>query len=122
MTLLNPAAFYFCLAAIVDVQRLDCWVRDVTRYFPLAIAAVFSNESLKNKHQCPDIFFCPTLISLRSSPRPISIGQLNAFLHLHSRPINLVVFKGSYSIFLMADLILGLASHLDAFSAYLIPA
>jgi len=33
---------------------------------------------------------------LRSSPRPISIGQLHALLHLHLRPINLVVFKGSY--------------------------
>ena len=26
------------------------------------------------------------------SPRPISIGQLNASLHLHFRPINLVTF------------------------------
>ena len=33
---------------------------------------------------------------LWSSPRPISIGKLNALLHLHIRPINLVVFKGSY--------------------------
>ena len=33
---------------------------------------------------------------LRSSPRPISIGQLNTLLHLHLRPIYLVVFKGSY--------------------------
>ena len=36
------------------------------------------------------------LIVLRSSPRPISIGQLNTLLHLHFRPINLVVCKGSY--------------------------
>ena len=34
---------------------------------------------------------------LRISPRPISIRQLNALQHLHSEPINLVVFKGSYS-------------------------
>ena len=34
---------------------------------------------------------------LRISPRPISIRQLNALQHLHSGPINLVVFKGSYS-------------------------
>ena len=33
---------------------------------------------------------------LRSSPRPISIGQLHALLRFHLRPINLVVFKGSY--------------------------
>lgn len=32
------------------------------------------------------------------SPRPISIGQLNASQRFHSRPINLVVCKGSYYI------------------------
>ena len=31
-----------------------------------------------------------------SSPRPISTGQLNALLHLHLRPINLVICKGPY--------------------------
>ena len=31
-----------------------------------------------------------------SSPRPISIGQLNTLLHFHIRPINHVVFMGSY--------------------------
>ena len=37
-----------------------------------------------------------SLLLKRSSPRPISIGQLNTLLHLHLRPIYLVVFKGSY--------------------------
>ena len=32
-----------------------------------------------------------------SSPRPISTAKLNASRHLHTQPINLVVFKGSYS-------------------------
>ena len=54
---------------------------------------------------------------LRSSPRPISTGQLNTLLRLHLRPINLVVFKGSY-FFRMGDLILRSASRLDAFSVY----
>ena len=31
-----------------------------------------------------------------SSPRPISIGQLNTLLHLHLRPIKLVVYKRPY--------------------------
>ena len=35
---------------------------------------------------------------LKSSPRPISIGPLHALLHFHSRPIYLVVYKGSYQI------------------------
>ena len=54
---------------------------------------------------------------LRKSPRPISIGQLHTLLHFHLRPINLVVFKGSYS-FRMGDLILRSVSRLDAFSVY----
>ena len=35
----------------------------------------------------------------RSSPRPISTAKLNASRHLHTQPINLVVFKGSYSLY-----------------------
>ena len=34
-------------------------------------------------------------VKLKSSFRPISTGQLNALLHLHLQPINLVVYKGS---------------------------
>ena len=37
------------------------------------------------------------LSSCRSSPRPISTGQLNALLHLHSQPINQIVLLGPYS-------------------------
>ena len=36
-------------------------------------------------------------LSLWSSPRPISTAKLNTSPHLHTQPINLVVFKGSYS-------------------------
>ena len=49
--------------------------------------------------------------------RPISIGQLNTLLHLHLRPINLVVCKGSYCL-RMGNLILRSVSRLDAFSVY----
>ena len=34
--------------------------------------------------------------NLWSSPRPISTGKLNTLLCLHTRPINQVVFLGSY--------------------------
>ena len=50
--------------------------------------------------------------------RPISISQLNESLHLHPWPIYLVVFKGSYLIESMGNLILELVSRLDAFSVY----
>ena len=55
----------------------------------------------------------------RSSPRHISIGQLNALPHLHPRPINVIVYDVPYS-FRMGDLILGGVSRLDAFSVYLV--
>ena len=54
----------------------------------------------------------------RTSPRPISIGQLNALPRLHLRPINLVVYKGPYWLKAMGNLVLRAASRLDAFSVY----
>ena len=53
-----------------------------------------------------------------SSPRPISTGLLTALLRLHSRPIDLVVYQGSYSLKGMGELISRSASRLDAFSGY----
>jgi hypothetical protein len=53
-----------------------------------------------------------------SSPRPISTGLLSALPRLHSRPIYLVVYQGSYSLEGMGELISRLASRLDAFSGY----
>ena len=54
---------------------------------------------------------------LWSSPRPISTAKLNASRHLHTQPINLVVFKG-LTRYTMGYLILESASRLDAFSVY----
>jgi hypothetical protein len=53
-----------------------------------------------------------------SSPRPISTGLLHTLLCFQIRPINLVVFQGSYSLKEMGELILRPASRLDAFSGY----
>ena len=53
-----------------------------------------------------------------SSPRPISIVQLNTLLCLHLRPIKLVVYKRPYSFKMMGYLILRRVSRLDAFSVY----
>ena len=56
----------------------------------------------------------------RSSPRLISIGQLNALLHLHPRPINRVVYPEPYHLNGVGDLISREVSRLDAFSVYLV--
>src|SRR5258708_19227775 len=48
----------------------------------------------------------------------MSTGQLKGLLLLHLRPINLVVYQGPYPVNPVGNLILELASHLDAFSAY----
>ena len=53
-----------------------------------------------------------------SSPRPISTGLLRALLRFQIRPINLVVYQGSYSLKGMGELISRPASRLDAFSGY----
>ena len=60
------------------------------------------------------LFCCPKW----TSPRPISTGQLNTLPCLHLLPINLVVYKGTYSLEVMGNLILRTASRLDAFSVY----
>ena len=53
-----------------------------------------------------------------SSPRPISTGLLQTLPSFQIRPINLVVYQGSYSLMGMGELILRSASRLDAFSGY----
>ena len=58
------------------------------------------------------------IILFKLSPRFISIGQLHTLLHLHLQPIYHVVFMESYLLKAMGYLILGWASHLDAFSVY----
>ena len=50
--------------------------------------------------------------------RPISIGKLRLLPALHIRPINLVFCEGASGAYATGDLILGWASHLDAFSGY----
>ena len=61
--------------------------------------------------------FALQLVSLKSSPRPISTAKLHALLRFHRRPINPVVYRGPY-LFLVGTLFLRGASRLDAFSVY----
>jgi len=53
-----------------------------------------------------------------SSPRPISTGLLQTLPSFQIRPINLVVYQGSYPLMEVGELILESASRLDAFSGY----
>ena len=57
-------------------------------------------------------------VTQKFKPSEISIGQLNALLHVHLRPIKLVVYKQPYSFKMMGYLILKHVSRLDAFSVY----
>ena len=72
------------------------------------------------KRRSSHLFASPNYTKGSSSPRSISIAQLNTLLHLHLRPINLVVYERPYSFEMMGYLILRCISRLDAFSVYYI--
>src|SRR5581483_2833517 len=93
----------------IGAGGLNFRVRDGTGCFPSAMApetALPGSGTDSEREQEP-------------SPRPISTGRLNTLPCVHLRPINLVVCEGPYLVDPVGDLILGRASHLDAFSAYL---
>ena len=52
------------------------------------------------------------------APSALSIPSLRPLPIFHGGPIHQMVYLGPYSVNPMGDLILGRASHLDAFSAY----
>ncbi len=60
-----------------------------------------------------DLFVDLSTTGSNQAYRAISTGQLNALLHLHLRPIDVVVFHGPQGY-----LVLRGASRLDAFSGY----
>ena len=75
-------------------------------------------STFKTKHGFhQEAFSFYHIFFIRSSPRSISIGQLNTLPCLHLQPIYLIIFKGSY-FRRMGNLILRAASRLDAFSVY----
>ena len=51
----------------------------------------------------------------------VSTGQLNAFLHLHLRPINLVVYQGSSAAEAAGNLYLGVGFPLRCFQRLSFP-
>jgi hypothetical protein len=104
-----------CEPSTIGAVGLNCSVRNGKRCFPHAIATGnFARpggpsklHSLSKKRDINP-----------SSPRPISTGLLRVSPHFQIRPINLVVYQGSYSFKRMGELISRPASRLDAFSGY----
>ena len=81
---------FFCLFSSCQQKR-----NPITRIPSLIL---YTSLYLQNCTQTfhPNLLPFPTL-TFWSSPRPISSSQLHALQHFHPCPINLVVFKGSYS-------------------------
>src|SRR5688500_8120579 len=108
----------------IGAERLNGSVRNGKRCFPLAIATEFCETGAPRAASRPPerLENCTEATKedqkTTSSPRPISTGRLRRSLSLYRRPINLVVYQGSYSLKGMGELISRSASRLDAFSGY----
>ncbi len=77
-----------------------------------------SNKTKRGAFQ-PLFSFQLILTLKQAKPSTISTAKLKTLLLLHTPPIKQVVYLRSYSFRRrMGNLILGPASHLDAFSAY----
>ena len=97
------------------------------RYINYGIYRRLTQISIKNRRNKRSVGFvirAELLFEFKQNssrgPRSISIGQLNTLLHLHLRPIKLVVYERPYSFEMMGYLILRCTSRLDAFSVYYI--
>jgi hypothetical protein len=95
---------------------LNCSVRNGKRCFPHA-------KATGNAREPPGVLQNYTVRHIRyqkypSSPRAISTGLLRALRHFQIRPINLVVYQGTYPLEVVGEFILRSASRLDAFSGY----
>ena len=77
--------------SIIGAKELNFCVRDGNRCGLFAIVTGFI-EGVPSKLNISSV----SIKNHWSSVRPISIGQLNTLLYLHLRPINVVVFHGSY--------------------------
>ncbi len=111
----------------IGAGGLNFRVRDGTGCFPSAVATetvLLEDPTRKPRDNAEDASLeqspknCDSEREQKSSPRPISTGQLHTLPCFHFRPINLVVCQGPYPVDPVRDLISRPASHLDAFSAY----
>ena len=107
------------LSRDLSAERKTIFVSVNWTHLPIHI--LYTNAHWKpNKWIKTKKLFCAYLNLGCSSPRSISISQLNTLLCLHLWPIKLVVYKWPYSFKMMGYLILRCTSRLDAFSVYYI--
>ena len=85
-----------CPPSTIGAERLNCSVRNGKRCFPLAMR--HRNFARRNARWSLKTAQDLRVIINPSSPRPISTGRLRTLLYFHRRPINLVVYQGSYSL------------------------
>ena len=107
-----------CPPSTIGAERLNCSVRNGKRCLPFAMHhRNFARRSVELEN-CTGQVWGNRTKKHPSSPRTISTGQLRPLLDFHCRPINLVVYQGSYSLKGMGEFISRTASRLDAFSGY----
>ena len=102
------------LASIIGEEELNFRVRNGIGCDLFSMAAranmLLYERNIENRDE--------VVLNLKKDSRTISTGQLNVSLRLHIRPINQVVYLGSLGSNDQGELILRLASRLDAFSGY----
>ena len=112
----------------ISARRLNDRVRNETECDPPAKTTTETNthnhhstQTGSNSHEQASCTKCARTSTYlqRTSPRPISTGQLHPSQGFHTRPINPVVYRESYPLKEAGDLISKQASRLDAFSGYL---
>ena len=107
-----------CPPSTIGAERLNCSVRNGKRCLPFAMHhRNFARRSVELEN-CTSQVWGNRIKKHPSSPRTISTGRLRPLLDFHRRPINLVVYQGSYSLKGMGEFISRTASRLDAFSGY----
>ena len=99
-----------CEPSTIGAEGLNCSVRNGKRCFPLAVATGKRRETEDGDERMPPLGpsklhsatagITPLYGDQKnpSSPRPISTGLLRTLPSFQIRPINLVVYQGSYSL------------------------
>ena len=105
----------------ISARRLNDRVRNETECNPPTITTTETKHPHPSRHGKTTVnkhARAPNYLQ-RTSPRPISTGQLHPSQGFHTRPINPVIYREPYPLTEAGDLISKQASRLDAFSGYL---